>query len=351
MDEKLVAAIPVLAATAVVAVLVSYGIFRAVFRVWRTTFARQTWRRCRWAWRTAIAALAALTVLPARRLDEDVDAIVEQALVLVIIAALTWLALGLLRAGEIAALEPRQDVGTDDLRARRVRTRVTVMRRVGSALAIVVGLSTALLTFESARALGTSLLASAGLLGLVVGVAAQPSLRNLVAGVQIAFAEPIRLDDVVVVEGEWGTIEEITLTTVIVRVWDKRRLVYPTSWFTEHAFQNWTRRASDVLATVTLLLDHRADVASLRTAAGEVITSSSHWDGEAWNVQVTDADERGITVRVLASAPDAGSAWDLRCDVREELVAWLVANDPRALPVRRLLADDDGPGPTLPDRR
>lgn len=343
MEPDVLAVLPVLAAAAAGAVLVGFLVFRGVFRVWRTTFAVEAYRRGRWAWRTAIASLGALVALPTQRLPSDLDSVVQHVLVVVLIVALTWLATALLRAAELNAFD-RHDISTpDNLFARRQHTRYVVMRRVGTVLTVLLGLAAVLLTFDEARAFGTSVLASAGVLGIIIGVAAQGVLKNLVAGVQIAFAEPIRLDDVVVVDGEWGWIEDITLTTVIVRVWDKRRLVYPTAWFTENAFQNWTRRDAALLAHVVLRLDFRADVSALRTAAGQIVEGSPHWDGDFHNVQVIDADESGLTVRVLATAVDGPTAWELRCGVREELVRWLVRHDPDALPVTRLRASDDHP--------
>lgn len=318
-------------------VLAGYLIFRAVFRFWRTPFALAARQRARWPWRVSVGAVGALVSLAALPVAPAAESDLQHGLVLVLVAGTTWLGLTVLRAMEIAALE-RHDVSVaDNLQARRTRTRFVVLRRVGSALVVLLGLAAALLTFPTARTVGTSLLASAGVLGIVLGVAAQNVLKNLVAGIQIAFAEPIRLDDAVVVDGEWGWIEDITLTTVIVRVWDQRRLVYPTSWFTEEPFQNWTRHEAELMGEVRLVLDHRTDVAALREASAAIVADSPHWDGRFTNCQVVDADADGIHVRLLMTAADGPTAWQLRCAVRERVVAWLVEHDPRALPVRRLL--------------
>ena len=330
-----------LGASAVAAVLVGYATFLLVFRFWRTPFARAVRARARWPWRTTLAAAAALLTLQGLPSGPSNEAAVRHVLWLVLVAGATWLALMVLRAAEVAAVE-RHDVSVaDNLQARRARTRFVVLRRAGSALVVLLGVGAALLTFPTARTVGASMLASAGVLGIVLGVAAQNSLKNLVAGIQIAFAEPIRLDDAVVVDGEWGWIEDITLTTVIVRVWDQRRLVYPTSWFTEHPFQNWTRRGAELLGEVTLVLDHRTDVAALREAAEAIVTSSPLWDGRFTNCQVTDADADGIHVRLLMTAADGPTAWALRCEVREAVVAWLVEHDRDALPLRRFLPAGD----------
>lgn len=313
---------------------------RAVFRFWRSPFASQARRRGMLPWRLAGASLGALTALRFQLLDAEVGDVIGQALVLLLVTGLTWLAVQLLHAAEAAAIEMHDTAEADNLLARRRRTQFLVLRRVGTAVVVLVGIATGLLTFDAARAVGTSLLASAGLLGIVAGVAAQGVLKNLVAGVQIAIAEPIRLGDAVLIGGEWGTIEDITLTTVIVQVWDKRRLVYPTAWFVENPFQNWTRKDQQLLGSVTLVLDHRADIPALRVAAEQAVTSNPRWDGEFWTLQVTDANVDGITVRVLMTAPDAATTWELRCDVRERLVGWIATHDPAGLPRQRVLLTD-----------
>ena len=327
----------VLGLGAAVGVVLTIVLFRALFRYWRTPFGVQARRRGRTGRRLAGAAIGALVAESTLELSDRLEPLVEQALVLLLVLGVTAFGIALLRAAEVAAVETYDTAAADNLHARRRRTQFLVLRRVGTAFLILLGLAMALLTFPSARTVGQSLLASAGVIGIVAGVAAQGSLKNLIAGIQIAIAEPIRLGDAVVVDGEWGWIEDITVTTVVVQVWDKRRLVYPTSWFTENPFQNWTRKDAQLLGQVTLVLDHRADVARLREAAGEVVTASEHWDGQEWVLQVIDADEHGITVRVLMSAVDAPTAWQLRCEVREALLTWLVANDPKALPTTRLL--------------
>lgn len=341
MERTLLEALPYLVGAATIAVLAGFVLFRAVFRYWRSPFAREARRRGRWAFRTGAGAVGALATLGSVGLDADARGTVEHVLLLVLVGAVTWFTVSLLRAAELAALE-RTDVSVADNRlARSRRTRYLVLRRAGTAVAVVLGLAAALLTFPSVRVLGASLLASAGVLGLVLGVAAQPALKNLVAGIQIAIAEPIRLGDAVVVDGEWGTVEDIALTTVVVRTWDQRRLIHPTSWFTEHAFQNWTRWDAQLVAQVTLDLDFRADVARLRDVALDIIATSEHWDGTARSVQVVDATTEGIQVRILATAVDGPTAWDLRCDVRERVIAWLVEHDPAALPVARVVGTPD----------
>jgi small-conductance mechanosensitive channel len=201
-----------------------------------------------------------------------------------------------------------------------------------------------LLTFERVRQLGTGLLASAGVAGIVLGFAAQRSLSTILAGIQIALTQPIRVDDVVIVENEWGRIEEITLTYVVVRIWDKRRLVLPIVYFIERPFQNWTRVSADLLGTVNLHLDYSVPVDEIRAECKRILDGTPLWDGEAWCVQVTETTEHCMVVRPLFSARNASDQWDLRCEVREKLVAFVQRNYPQALPrVRAEVADERPP--------
>lgn len=316
-----------------------------VFRLWRTPVAQLLRSMNRWPRLAVGAALGALVGLGLALPPDGSAPTLRRVLVLLLIATSTWYALSLLRAVERAAVSTWDTSQADNLHARRRRTQFLVLRRAGSAVVVVVALATALLTFPAVRAVGQSLLASAGVLGIVVGVAAQGSLKNLVAGIQIAVAQPIRLGDAVFVDDEWGTIEDITLTTVVVEVWDRRRLVFPTSWFTEHPFENWTRSSAQLLGQVTLVLDHATDVAALRDAAEQIVAAHASWDRDVWVLQVVEATADGIVVRALMSARDASTAWELRCDVREALLAWLVANQPTALPRHRLVeVTDPAPG-------
>lgn len=300
--------------------------------------------RARWPARTAAALLAALLAIPP--LAGEAAAVVRHVLALAVIAAVAWLAVRLIAVAEAGAAR-RFDIATkDNLHARRKRTQALVLSRASSVLVVGVALCTALLTFDGARALGASVLASAGVAGLVAGIAARSTLGNLVAGLQIAFTEPIRLDDVVVVEGEWGRIEEITLTYVVVWIWDNRRLVLPTAYFVETPFQNWTRATSQVLGAVTLHVDYTAPVEAMRTELKRILDESARWDGDAWVLQVIEATDRSIELRALMTAEDAPTAWDLRCEVREHLVAYLAREHPQALPRVRLDSVADEPPAT-----
>ena len=260
---------------------------------------------------------------------------VAQGVTIVLILALTWTVIATVRA--VAEwLRSRHDVTVaDNLQARRVHTQVDVLT---TALVIVIGMvggAIALMQFPQVRALGASLLASAGIAGIVVGLAARPVLSNLIAGVQLAFTEPIRLDDVVVVEGEWGRIEDITSTYVVVKIWDERRLVLPVSYFLENPFQNWTRETADVLGTVFLYLDWRVPLDRIRAKLEELCEADENWDRRVAGVQVTNTSAEAVEVRCLVSAADASRLWTLRCTVREGLVAFLQKEFPESLPVVR----------------
>ncbi len=220
----------------------------------------------------------------------------------------------------------------DNLRARSIRTQIHLLRRVVTVVLVGIGAVAALLTFPWGRQLGTSILAAGGIIGVIIGVAGKPTIGNIVAGVEIALAGAIRIDDVVVVEGEWGHIEEITLTNVIVRLWDQRRLVLPTSYFVEHPFQNWTRRQAEIVGAVELWVDHSAPIEQMRDELHRLVNVSPHWDGRVVGLQVTDSSESALKVRAIVSAADASHGWDLRCDVREGLARWLVSRHPASLP-------------------
>jgi small-conductance mechanosensitive channel len=208
---------------------------------------------------------------------------------------------------------------------------------------VVVGLLTLaaiLMTFEKVRYLGTSILASAGIAGLIVGFAAQRSIATLLAGIQIAITQPIRIDDVVIVENEWGRIEEITLTYVVVRIWDLRRLILPITYFLEKPFQNWTRVSADILGTIFLYVDYTVPVEAVRAEFRRILEKSGKWDGRVSVLQVTNTTERTVELRALVSATDSSSAWELRCHVREKLIEFLQKNYPHALPRLRAEISD-----------
>lgn len=249
-----------------------------------------------------------------------------------LIAAVTLLLIRITRALEAAVLAEFPVDTRDNLHARKVFTRVRVLRKMIVALLVVLAVASMLMVFEPVRQVGASMLASAGLAGIVIGFAAQRSLSTLVAGIQIALTQPIRQDDVVIVEGEWGRIEEITLTYVVVRIWDLRRLIVPINYFIETPFQNWTRSSADLLGAVYLYTDYSVPLAAIRAAVDRILEGNPRWDGKTKVVQVTDAKEHTIEVRILASAPDAGTAFDLRCEIREKLIVLIHQQYPESLP-------------------
>ncbi|WP_081861614.1 mechanosensitive ion channel family protein [Cellulomonas sp. HZM] len=272
---------------------------------------------------------------------------VEHGLLVALIGAIAWLVGSLAFVLEDQAVERYRTDVPDNRHARRVRTQVQVLRRLTVAVLAVCAVAAMLLTFPGARALGASVLASAGLISIVAGLAAQSSLANVFAGMQLAFTDAIRVDDVVVVEGEWGRIEEITLTYVVVHVWDDRRLIMPSTYFTTTAFENWTRRDAHLLGTVELDVDWRVPVPQMRAELTRLLESTEMWDRRVGVLQVTDAVNGVVRVRALASAADAPTLFDLRCHVREGLVAWVRDVAPQTAPRTRWTSADDEPAPVV----
>ncbi|MGY5004165.1 mechanosensitive ion channel family protein [Streptomyces griseus] len=257
---------------------------------------------------------------------------IGQVLTLVLIGASAWLVVRI-AATVVEASYARYAAATrDPARVRRVRTQVTLIQRVVIAVVTVVAIAAMLLTFPPMRAVGTSMLASAGLLGIVAGVAAQSTLGNLFAGLQIAFGDMVRIGDTVVVDGEWGTIDEITLTFLAVRTWDERRITMPVSYFTGQPFENWSRGGVQMTGTVFFHLDHSAPVAAMREKLRDLLGDIAAWDGRDWSLAVTDTTPSTIQVRAVVTAKDANDIWTVRCAVREQLIGWLRDHHPYALP-------------------
>lgn len=262
---------------------------------------------------------------------------------LVLIAAMTWLVMTAI-GGLADGIIERNPIAVDDnLHARRIATQTRVLSRSAMGVVLIAGLALALMTFPGARQVGASLLASAGVLGIIGGLAARPVFSNLIAGLQLALAQPIRLDDVLIVKGEWGRVEEITGTYVVLKIWDERRLIIPLQWFIENPFENWTRTGANLLGTVFLYLDYSVPIPALRAEAERLVKTFPEWDGRVFSVQVTDTTERTAQVRVLVSAGNSGKAFDLRCKMREALIAFVAREYPGALPQVRSPA----PGPAL----
>lgn len=285
--------------------------------------------------RFAFVLAAIAIVLPLVPLSAGVALFVGEALGVCLALLMGWAALVAIDlAGDFYVR--RFQTGIDDsVLARKHLTQIRVLQRVADTIVILITLAAALMTFPSVRQFGVSLLASAGAAGIVVGLAARPVLANLIAGVQIAITQPIRIGDAVVVENEWGWIEEIGATYVVIKIWDWRRLVVPLAYFLEKPFQNWTKSSSEIIGAVMLWVDYTTPVDRLREKLTEIVKGSKLWDGRVVNLQVTDASQNSIQIRALASARTSSDAWDLRCEVREKLVTFLQESCPGALPRHR----------------
>ncbi|TQJ31018.1 mechanosensitive ion channel family protein [Microbacterium sp. SLBN-146] len=267
--------------------------------------------------------------------------VIEQVLTMAVIAASAWMLAGaVLFVTDIALGRHRIDV-PDNRVARRIRTQTLIVRRLAIVLIVIIAIGAMLLTFPAVRAVGASILASAGIASIVAGLAAQSVLANIFAGVQLVFSDALRVDDVVVVENEWGRIGEITLTYVVVNLWDDRRLVLPCTYFTTQPFQNWTRQSSELLGAVELDVDWRVSPADIRAHLKDILATTDLWDGRTSVVQVTDAVGGLVRVRILVTAKDAPTLFDLRCYVREGMVTWIQRSMPDAVPVQRVLVADN----------
>jgi small-conductance mechanosensitive channel len=307
-------------------------------------------RRCRTPLWVLIPSLLALLAAKYAGIQAKEQELIRHFLSIGLISGLGWM----LVTGVLAVRDfilTKYDVrARDNLKARAVHTQVNIIVRIALIVIVIFAFSSILMTFEKVRQVGIGLLASAGVIGIVFGFAAQASLATVLAGLQIALTQPIRLDDVVIVEGEWGRIEEITLTYVVVRIWDNRRLVVPVTQFLQKPFQNWTRTSADILGTVFLYADYSIDVEAVRAELHRLLRASDKWDGKTWGLQVTNTSDKTIEMRALMSAPDASVAWDLRCEIREKMLRYLQDKFPESLPKIRVepasLASQSTPGET-----
>jgi small-conductance mechanosensitive channel len=307
--------------------------------------------------RLALLILAMIIAIPVAPLDPHVARWLARLLVMAVVGLIGWAAIASLNiASNIYLRRFRLDVD-DNLLARKHNTQIRVLVRSADVLLILATFGAALMTFEPVRQYGISLFASAGVAGIVAGLAARPVLSNLMAGVQIAMTQPIRLYDAVTLENEHGTIEEITSTYVVVKLWDLRRMVVPLTYFIEKPFQNWTRETSALIGNVMIYVDYRAPVGVIREKFNEILRQSDKWDGKTAALQVTDFKEGTMELRCLMSARSAGQTFDLRCEVREKLIDFLQREHPEALPRLRQLSlaekDDprDAPGPEGASRK
>jgi small-conductance mechanosensitive channel len=292
-------------------------------------------RRIRWPTRLILLAFVITAVLPALPIEADLSLLLRRIASLSLIAMFGWMAVSVVNlAGDI--LSRRYDIQiADNLAARRAQTQIGILRRALVVVILVITASIMLMTIPGVREIGVSLFASAGVAGLAIGLAARPVLSNLIAGLQIALTQPIRIDDVVVVENEWGRIEQITASYVVVRIWDERRLIVPLAHFIERPFQNWTVKSAQVIGTVFWHLDYTAPIGAMRTKLDAFVRESKHWDKRLALIQVTNTDKTTIEVRALVSAASSGAAWDLRCEVREKMITYLREHHPECLPKMR----------------
>tara|TARA_B100000929_G_scaffold287706_1_gene274863 strand:- start:894 stop:1940 length:1047 start_codon:yes stop_codon:yes gene_type:complete len=253
-----------------------------------------------------------------------------------IVLSIAWFLIILFRVVKKRMLR-KYDIGSENnLKARKVYTQYMILENIVIFIIVILSVGIALMSFESIRSIGISVLTSAGIAGIIIGLAAQKAIATLLAGIQIAITQPIRLDDVVIVEGEWGWIEEINLTYVVVRIWDKRRLVVPTTYFIEKTFQNWTRTSADILGTVFIYADYGLSFEAIRKEQTRLLNNTKLWDGKVDVLQVTNATEKSMELRVLVSAKDSPTSWDLRVYLREKLLEFIQKNYPDHLPKTRV---------------
>jgi small-conductance mechanosensitive channel len=330
------------AAIAIVVALVALAIARPLLRrlARGTAVPKAVLERCEWPAWVGLPLIALQVVWHGA--PDDLTAIgrVQHANGVLLLAAITWLGVAAVRGVAQGVISRHPVDVTDNLQARRIQTQTRVLARTAMVMVHLTGVALILMTFPGARQIGASLLASAGVAGLIVGIAARPLFSNLIAGLQIALTQPLRIDDVLIVKGEWGRVEEITGTYVVLRIWDQRRLIIPLQWFIENPFENWTRADAEIIGTVLLRVDHAMPLEPLRAEAQRLCEASPDWDRRLCQLQMTDAGERSVELRVLVTAIDSGRAWDLRCHVREGLVGFMQREYPQHLPQWRAVIDD-----------
>jgi small-conductance mechanosensitive channel len=319
-----------------------YGILRRLVKRTESavddSFVRRCYRPLNW-----IAVLLVIRLgsrLPS--FQGDVPELINHGLGLLLIGLFAWLLIKAIYVLEDYVLNRFDVSAKDNLKARKIQTQFAVLKRLVIAVVSILAFGTMLMTFEKVRQLGATILASAGVIGIVVGMAAQKTIGNFIAGIQIAVTQPIRVDDMVVVENETGRIEEITLTYVVVRLWDLRRLIVPITYFIETPFQNWTRARSDLLGTVFVYVDYTVPVEDIRQDLNRVVSDSPLWDGKSCVLDVTNLTDRTVELRAVVSAANAESLWNLRCEVREKLIEFIRSNYPEALPKLRTQVEGMG---------
>lgn len=326
-------------ATAIVLALFSHWLLYNILRKVTADSESALWRKAafnaRGVVKLGLVVLALKLTLPWVQIPVKLSGFLSHLILIGLIAIVGRIAYLLLYTfSELLMSRHSMDV-EDNLEARKIRTRLRVLRQAANLLIIFITLAAMLMTLPGARSIGVSLFASAGVAGIVVGLAARPVLSNLLAGLQIALTQPIRIDDAVVIEGEWGWIEEITPTYVVVRIWDLRRLIVPLSHVIEHPFQNWTRESAAIIGSVFWHTDYRVPVEKMRAKLLELLEASEHWDGKVQVLQVVESHRDTMELRALMSAKNSPTAWNLRCEIREKMIRWLQTECPDALPRQR----------------
>ena len=341
--REFVVPVVILLSAAVVAFIVHYLLFKILDRVSRIVafipegaVKKHFYKPLRWL----LFFVAIRFALPVQPLPEGLASTLDHLIGLLLIGLICWLLIAIVHLLEDCVVVSFRVEKKDNLRARKIHTQLRVVKRLAIVIITVLALGTMLMTFPRVRQLGAAILASAGIVGVVVGLAAQRTIGTFIAGLQIALTQPIRVDDVVIVENEWGRIEEITLTYVVVKILDLRRLIVPITYFIEKPFQNWTRVTADILGTVYVYVDHTVPVDAIREQLQKILNNCELWDKKVCVLQVTNTTERTVELRALMSAEDASNAWTLRCHVREKLVEFIQKNYPHALPRLRTELDN-----------
>ncbi|MFC6199018.1 mechanosensitive ion channel family protein [Ponticaulis profundi] len=335
--DHLISALVLIGAIAV-GLFIHWLVFKLLSRATRTdseSLLARVFKRMKFVTRIIAIIVAIELVMPLISVPGDWRVGLDRLVLIMLIGTTGWLVNQIVRALTEARLNKYDMDAEDNLEARKVSTRMKVLRQMMTMLIMLVTIAAMLMIFPSVRTVGVSLFASAGVAGIVIGFAARPVLANLLAGIQIALTQPIRIGDAVIMEGEWGWIEEITATYVVVKIWDWRRLIVPLTQIIEKPFQNWTRETSNIIGSAIWHLDYTAPVSKMRDRLSEILDESELWDGEVKVLQVINTSEETMEIRALMSARSSPVAWDLRCEVREKMISWLQKEYPGALPRRR----------------
>ncbi len=285
-----------------------------------------------WPFRLLLSLAALAMLLHAIPFPEDTRDILRHLLLIIAIIGIAWFFMRLFRVFEQLILQRYAAKVRENESARKISTHVSLARKILNVLLLLLAVSSVLMTFDTVRQVGLSILASAGIASVIIGFAAQKSLTTLISGIQIAITQPISIDDVVVVENEWGRIEEITLTYVVVQLWDQRRLIVPINWFIDRPFENWSRTSAELLGTVFFYTDYTVNPETLRHELERVLASTPLWDGRVAQLHITNITEKSVEIRVLVSAANSSNVWELRCLVREQLIEFIKSNYPGWLP-------------------